>query len=119
VDTTAPAPPQSTSPSSISERKPILAGLAEAGATVILEIDLDGNGVTDVAYTTLVDGTGAWAVNTATAAPSSGVLPASGFPIPTIAHLRARAQDLAGNVSAPTSWTLDLGYRINLPITLR
>jgi hypothetical protein len=97
VDVTAPAEPELTSPNITQDRTPVFTGTAEAGSTVTLEVDLDGDGTPDVSYSVTADGAGNWSVDTASATPASGSFPAAGLEDGTYAA-SAHATDLAGNM---------------------
>ena len=70
------------------------AGLA-TGTVLTLRIDTDNNGSYDLVYDTVVQAGGGWSVDTSTAAPRSGALPAGGLNSTT--PLQATATDAAGN----------------------
>src|SRR6185369_1591507 len=81
---------------------PLISGTSTdipAGSTIALTIDPNGDGdLSDaVTYATLVSTGGAWSVNTAAVAPSSGTVPASGFT--GAAKITASGSDLAGNTA--------------------
>ncbi len=82
--------------------KPTLVGTAEANSTVTITVTPASGGA--VTYTTTTDGSGNWTINTATAAPTSGALPAGGLPDGNVG-LSVVATDAAGNVSQPGSST--------------
>nr|WP_321270769.1 Ig-like domain-containing protein [uncultured Tolumonas sp.] len=67
---------------STSSSKPTLGGTSTPGAVITLQIDLDNSNSTTndrVTYSAVADGNGIWSINTATATPISGTLPASGL----------------------------------------
>ena len=59
----------------VSDATPVLTGTGDPGETVTVEIDLDGDGIPDVVYETVVDANGDWAVDTGIETPISGVFP--------------------------------------------
>ncbi|TCM17067.1 Ig-like protein group 3 [Novosphingobium sp. PhB165] len=85
IDVTAPAAPTIAPSNGV-----ILTGSAEAGATVL--IDLDGNGAPDASV--VADGLGTW-------------LYVPGIPLADGATVLVAARDPAGNTSAATSLTID------------
>src|SRR5690606_15567267 len=86
--------------------KPVIAGTAEAGATVTLTLDAGSDGTSDVSYTVQADSSGIWSVDTASATPIFGALPALAEGVPT--EIRALARDAAGNASPTTVGSLIL-----------
>ncbi len=112
VDLMPPAAPVFGNPTSpTADRTPVVGGTAEAGAVITLT-------VAGATYRTVADGTGAWAVDLATATPSSGTFPVSGLPEGPVA-LTAQATDQAGNTSlvADASVTIDTTAPIAPAIT--
>ena len=105
-DSVAPPPPLITSGEFTNKATPVIAGTAEAGATVTVTLDAGSDGSSDVTYATQADANGVWSIDTATATPSFGSLPAIAEGVPTA--LIARATDAAGNISEPTTATLTL-----------
>jgi len=105
-DTTPPPAPVITSGTYTNKTKPVIAGTAEAGSTVTVTLDAGSDGTSDVSYSVLTDTNGAWSIDTATAAPISGVLPALAEGVPT--EIRALARDAAGNASGVTVGSLIL-----------
>lgn len=99
-DTTPPEAPLLTSPRSSKDARPVLTGTAEAGSIVVVSLDIDGNGVSDVTYETQTDATGNWAIDLATATPSALSLPAGGIPDGANVRILLRARDQANNTSA-------------------
>ena len=95
VDTNAPAVAV-TSAALTNNATPVLAGTAEAGSTVTVTV----GGAT---YATTADGNGGWAVDLATAMPSTGTLALDANGANAVS---VTAQDVAGNVSAPATQTL-------------
>ena len=63
----------------VNDRKPLVSGQGEPGATITLQIDLDSNNVADVRYQTTVGADGLWSVDLSKASPTVGTLPASGL----------------------------------------
>uniref|UniRef100_UPI00037A7D5A DUF4347 domain-containing protein n=1 Tax=Leeia oryzae TaxID=356662 RepID=UPI00037A7D5A len=77
---------------------PVISGTVAdvpAGSIVTVGLDTDNNGSVDVTYTTTSDGSGNWSINTATLAPTSGLLPGTGLNGTVVVH--ASVADSAGN----------------------
>jgi len=100
-DTTPPAAPVITSGERTNEVKPTIGGTAEPGAKITLTLDVGNDGKADVTYETTVASNGSWAIDTATATPSTGTLPTIAEGVTT--SIRAVATDTAGNTSNPTA----------------
>ncbi len=64
----------------VNSRTPTLVGKGEPGSQVLVRIDTDGDGAPNVSYATTVGPDFLWQINLATAAPTSGALPAGGLP---------------------------------------
>ena len=83
---------------------PILTGLGEANSTVIVTVTPASGAV--LTYSATTDATGAWSVNTATATPTSGTMPATGLPDGTVG-LKVVSTDAAGNSATATGSFLE------------
>ncbi len=99
-DTTPPDAPLLTSARLSKDARPLLSGTAEAGSIVIVSLDIDGNGVSDVSYEAQTDANGNWIIDTSTATPSALALPAGGIPDGANVRLVMRTRDQANNTSA-------------------
>ncbi|MBW8756573.1 MAG: cadherin-like domain-containing protein, partial [Burkholderiales bacterium] len=87
--------------------KPILTGTGEANGTVHITVTPSSGGA--ISYTATTDASGAWSLDTATAVPTSGTLPAAGLP-DGLVNLSVMSTDAAGNATTATgSFTEDLG----------
>lgn len=69
-----------TSSASTNSRTPVISGTGEPGSTVVLQMDTNNDGTSDLRYEVAVAGDGTWTVNLGTATPTSGRLPAGGLP---------------------------------------
>ena len=98
-DTTPPDAPVLTSARLSKDARPILSGTAEAGSFVVVSLDIDGNGVSDVSYETQTDASGHWTIDLATATPSALALPAGGLPDGANVRVVMRARDQSNNTS--------------------
>ncbi len=78
---------------------PLLTGTAEPGSTVRLTIDIGTTGQR-VTYQTTAGSDGVWSVDTATAVPLSGAMPATGLPTDVASTVRIVAIDAGNNTSA-------------------
>ncbi|MEO9479298.1 MAG: Ig-like domain-containing protein [Maribacter dokdonensis] len=54
---------------------PVLTGNASANESLVIELDTDGDGLTDVTYTVIADANGEWSLDTGMATPTSGNFP--------------------------------------------
>lgn len=108
--------PQITSQIQTRDTTPLITGQADPGTTVTVELDLNGDGITDVTYVVPVDATGIWRVDTGSDVPVSGVYPANGMPIGSDIGVTATARDDFGNVSSSTKVTLSFRYLIILSL---
>ncbi|MBL8483503.1 MAG: DUF4347 domain-containing protein, partial [Rhodocyclaceae bacterium] len=85
--------------------RPTVSGTSDLPAgsiiTLILDSDNDSGTANDVVYLAVVQAGGAWSVNTSTATPSSGSVPANGFSAYT--KVRASGSDAAGNTGTATA----------------
>jgi len=89
-----------------SNPRPVLTGTGEPSSTVTVVVT--PNGGSPITYTVATDASGQWRVDTATATPSSGALPAAGLPDGPVA-LQATSTDVAGNTTTATgAFTEDL-----------
>jgi large repetitive protein len=113
IDSLAPSAPIFTGPSSpTNDATPIITGTGEAGATLTLIIDNDGNpsSTTDaVTFMVVVASNGTWSIDTGSQTPSSGTMPSGGFPDASLLSLVAVQKDAAGNssVNATTELAID------------
>jgi hypothetical protein len=80
----------------VTSTTPVIAGTGTPGSTVTILIDLGGSGRT-VSYRTTVDTDGNWSVDTATATPFVGSMPADGLPTDAPSPVSAIANSPAGN----------------------
>ncbi|MFL6630069.1 MAG: beta strand repeat-containing protein, partial [Vitreoscilla sp.] len=83
-----------------SNEKPTLVGTGEPNSTVTITVTPSAGGA--ITYTATADAAGAWSVNTATATPTSGTMPAAGLPDGAVS-LKVVSTDAAGNSSTATS----------------
>jgi hypothetical protein len=105
-DTTPPGAPTITSGEYTSNARPVFTGTAEPGSTLTMTLDVGSNNTSDVTYTTRVATDGSWVIDTASAVPATGSLPALAEGVPTA--ILARATDPAGNIGAETRATVTL-----------
>ncbi|QWX82714.1 gliding motility-associated C-terminal domain-containing protein [Cellulophaga sp. HaHaR_3_176] len=54
---------------------PLLAGQGNPNETIVLELDIDGDNITDITYTVVTDNNGDWSLDTENATPDSGNFP--------------------------------------------
>ena len=54
---------------------PVLTGNASANESLVIELDTDGDGLTDVTYSVIADANGEWSLDTGMATPTSGNFP--------------------------------------------
>jgi hypothetical protein len=104
VDTGAPGVPTITSLDLVNTVTPTITGTDEPGSTVTLGIDTNNDGTPEATYEALVDGSGNWSVNLATATPVTGTAPTltDGSQV----KLTATATNPVGNVSSPAKQNL-------------
>lgn len=98
---------------------PVITGTTEPGALVAVVFDLDNNPATTndrVTYQVTAAQDGSWALNLATATPSSGSLPPAGLTPGRTVEITATARDTFGNTGAPDSQPLFVLPLIYLPI---
>ena len=98
---------------------PVITGTTEPGALVTVVIDLDNNPATTgdrITYQVTAAQDGSWALNLATATPSSGSLPLGGLVPGRTVDITATARDAFGNTGAPDSQALFVQPLIYLPI---
>jgi hypothetical protein len=124
VDITPPAAPAISSPATGGRTGafPVLTGTAETDSTVVVTIDLDGDGATagdQVTYEVAAGAQGAWTLNLATARPTSGAIAARGLPGGARPAVTARARDTAGNLSQPATLRFSVDFRSYLPLVGR
>lgn len=77
-----PPPPGSTtvtSPPYTNDSTPVIRGTAVPGAQITVTLDIPGSG--PVTFNTIADGNGNWSIDTGTAAPTAGAMPADGIPV--------------------------------------
>jgi len=108
-DTLAPPPPAFTSKAALNALAPTFTGTAEAGARVLLRIDVnrDGNigNAGDVSFETIALADGTWRISTGDQAPVQGSW--SGRLVDGQSYaVSAIARDIAGNQSAATNTTV-------------
>ena len=110
MDNVPPDQPVVTSEKTSDTRTPIVAGSAEAGATVKLDMDFDRDGAIDASYTTVADAGGQWQIDLATQAPASGGLPGAGLPDSSPTLMTVTAIDASQNQSSAIQfeWLVDL-----------
>lgn len=96
--TAAAAAPSLTIDSSslATNNMPLIHGTAslQAGASVVVQVDLNNDGVADLSYSATVENGGIWSVDFSSAAPSCGSLPAGG--LPAFANITATAVNAYG-----------------------
>ena len=106
VDTVAPAQPTIGSAPDSNNTTPTLSGTAEPGSTVLVGLDLEGDGTADVVFTATAAADGSWSVDTG----SGGGQPADAFPAEGLGDgsygVIVTAGDAAGNLSPAAAQTL-------------
>ncbi|ADV50090.1 Two component regulator three Y domain-containing protein [Cellulophaga algicola DSM 14237] len=75
---------------------PVITGQGSPNETISVAIDTDGDGIPEVTYTVTTDSLGTWSLDTETAIPTSGVLPALDYPT----TIMVTVTDVAGNTVA-------------------
>jgi hypothetical protein len=108
-DTTAPPPPAFTNKAALNGLAPTFTGTAEAGARVLLRIDVNQNGnagdAGDVTFETIALADGTWRISTGDQAPVQGTW--SGRLVDGQSYaVSAIARDIAGNPSTATNTTV-------------
>ena len=85
-----------------SDSTPVITGTTSlsAGAPIIIAIDTDNNGSTDLTYSATVQAGGNWSLDIGSATPTSGSLPSDG--LPTGAKITATATNSFGNSTSAT-----------------
>jgi len=85
-----------------SDRTPVLSGTSslQPGAPILIEIDTDNDGTTDLSYSATVQGDGTWSLDIGTVVPSSGSFPEGG--LPSDARITATAVNAYGNSTTAT-----------------
>lgn len=107
ADVSAPAAPVLQSGKETALAFPVIAGVAEAGSRVSVTLArADGSPV--ATWTVTADALGAWSIDSASAVPGTGAMPAGGL-TPGIARVTARAVDAAGNVSELATQEIVIG----------
>lgn len=108
-DTTPPPPPAITSKSALNGLAPTFTGTAEAGARVLVRIDVNQNGnagdAGDVTFETIALADGTWRISTGDQAPVQGTW--SGRLVDGQSYaVSAIARDVSGNLSSATNTTI-------------
>ena len=103
-DSSAPTAPVLTSGTSSKSARPVFTGTAEPGSQVSVFVDVDHNGSFSARYTVQAAADGSWRVDTATAAPTSGVM--RDLPTNSSTAVRILSADASNNVSPPLSFEL-------------
>ena len=106
VDNVPPDQPVVTSEKTSDTRTPTIAGSAEAGAAVRLDIDVDRDGRIDASFITIADAEGQWQIDLATQPPASGTLPGAGLPVESPALMMVTAIDSDQNQSSAMMFEL-------------
>ncbi len=99
-DSTAPASPDVDAVVANNSR-PVISGTAEPNNAIAMTITLAGTGER-ITYNTRSDANGNWSIDTATATPTAGALPAEGLPNVAGSTINVVATDTAGNISGNT-----------------
>ncbi len=107
IDLTTPPAPSLGSADTTNDATPIFSGTAEPGSTVTIGIDLDSNGTADVVFTTTVNASGAWSLDTDAVTPTSGTMPSGGLAAGGYG-VTFGVTDPAGNTSALVRQTLTI-----------
>jgi len=100
-----PPPPGSTtvtSPPATNDPTPVITGTAAAGARITVTLEIPGS--SPVTYNTIADGNGNWAVDTGSATPTSGAMPAAGLPLDAPTTVRV----LTGGTGETISYQLEM-----------
>lgn len=84
-----------TTASSTNSRTPSISGTGQPGQSVVVQLDINGDGSADVRYETQVAANGIWSVNLATATPQGGALPASGLSDSTLVLVSSGSTEIA------------------------
>ena len=112
-DTVAPAPPTITNKAAQNSATPTFTGNGEPNSTVLLRIDVDGNGKidgSDPTFQVSVGADGTWTLPLAGNAPVlgswSGALPDGNYIVVAV------ARDAAGNISQPSSTTVAIDTKV-------
>lgn len=98
----------------------VVQGTATAGRQVTVTITPRASRIAlqatgSVVYTTTASSSGTWTVDTATATPTSGSMPAGGYPANTVLDVSASVQGASGSVAAEATITATL-HTIYIPI---
>jgi hypothetical protein len=75
IDTTAPSAPTITSPTRTDDTTPKIEGGATPNTDLLVDIDLNNDGIPDATYSTKSDAQGNWSIDLGTATPISGQKP--------------------------------------------
>ncbi len=73
-----------------------------------MSLDFDRNGTNDVSFSTVADANGNWAIDTGSATPTTGSMPAAGLANGAVIGVSARAIDGSNNLSPVSSGTLTI-----------
>ena len=106
IDSVAPATPLITSAPTTGDTTPEISGTAEAGSTVSVEIDVDGDGTADATYEVTADPSGNWSVDLENDTPVSGTAPTMPLSDGDTLDVSVTATDAAGNSSAAAEQTV-------------
>lgn len=111
VDTTAPAQPQLTSAKEATTTRPVLSGVAEAGATVRVAFDTNRDGTSEAVFDTIAGADGQWQLDLASARPATGALPGGVLPDGARTAVTVVAIDASANVSEAQRFDLTVDTR--------
>ena len=106
IDSVAPATPLIISAPTTGDTTPEISGSAEAGATVSVEVDTDGDGTADATYEVTADPSGNWSVDLENDTPVSGTAPTMPLSDGDTLDVSVTATDAAGNSSAAAEQTV-------------
>ncbi|WP_419213602.1 gliding motility-associated C-terminal domain-containing protein [Maribacter sp. X9] len=88
--------PPSADSFSTMDTTPSLTGSGDSNETIVVELDINEDLITDVSYSVLVDSDGNWTLDTETASPVNGI-----FPVLTDGNkINLIAKDVAGNTGS-------------------
>ncbi|MBC8160064.1 MAG: MBG-2 domain-containing protein, partial [Roseiflexaceae bacterium] len=101
----------------------LVQGTATAGRQVTVTITPRTSGATvqavnSVVYTTTATNSGMWVVDTATATPTSGRMPAGGYPANTMLDVMATVQGASGSIATEATTTATL-RTVFIPLTTK
>jgi hypothetical protein len=109
IDVTPPDFPEVTSEKTSTSRTPTIAGRAEAGATVQVQVDTNRDGSAEASFVTIANASGQWQVDLGSQAPQSGALPPAGLPERSATLVTVTAIDSSQNQSGATQFELLVG----------